>query len=103
MTVIEKVFPHDHPASHGHFPGNPIIPGAVLLSETTQAIAAGLGFAPAPCLVRSAKFLHPVRPGDRVLIRYSRDSGGEIRFHCDVEGRPVLTGQMACSSPPTAK
>jgi 3-hydroxymyristoyl/3-hydroxydecanoyl-(acyl carrier protein) dehydratase len=103
MTVIEKVFPRDHPASQGHFPGNPIIPGAVLLSETAHVIAAGIGCAPAPCQVRSAKFLHPVRPGDRVLIRYSRAAGGEIRFNCDVEGKPVLTGQMACSAPPTAK
>jgi len=103
MTVIEKVFQHDHPASQGHFPGNPIIPGAVLLSETAQAIAAGLDSAPALYQVRSAKFLHPVRPGDRVLIRFSRDTGGEIRFTCAVEGRPVLTGQMACSAPPTAK
>jgi len=101
--VIEKLFQHDHPASQGHFPGNPIIPGAVLLSETARAIAAGLDSAPALCQVRSAKFLHPVRPGDRVLIRFSRDAGGEIRFTCAVEGRPVLTGQMACSAPPTAK
>ena len=103
MTVIEMFFQHDHPASQGHFPGNPMIPGAVLLSETAQAIAAGLDSASALCQVRSAKFLHPVRPGDRVLIRFSRDARGEIRFTCAVEARPVLTGQMACSAPPTAK
>ena len=103
MTAIEKVFPLDHPASNGHFPGNPIIPGAVLLSETAQAIAAGLDSAFALYQVRSAKFVHPVRPGDRVLIQFSRDDRGEVRFTCAVEGRPVLTGQMACSAPPTAK
>ena len=103
MTVIEKVFPLDHPASQGHFPGNPIIPGAVLLGETAHAIAAGLDFAPALCQVRSAKFLHPVRPGDRVLIRFSREAGCEIRFSCAVDGKPVMTGQMAWSPPPTVK
>ncbi len=103
MTEIEKDFPHDHPASQGHFPGNPIIPGAVVLSETAQAIAAGFDSAPALCQVRSAKFLHPVRPGDRVQIRYSHDARGEIRFACAVQGRPVMTGQMAWSAPPTAK
>jgi len=36
----------DHPASRGHFAGNPIIPGAVLLSETVLAIAPGLDAAP---------------------------------------------------------
>ena len=103
MATAERVFPVDHPAALGHFPGNPIIPGAVLLSETAQAIAAGLDSAPALYQVRSAKFVHPVRPGDRVLIHFSRDDRGEIRFTCAVEGRPVLTGQMACSTPPTAK
>ena len=97
MSVIEKVFPLDHPASQGHFPGNPIIPGAVLLGETAHAIAADLDFTPALCQVRSAKFLHPVRPGDRVLIRFSRDAGGEIRFNCAVDGRPVMTGQARFS------
>jgi len=103
MSVIEKVFPLDHPASQGHFPGNPIIPGAVLLGETAHAIAADLEFTPALCQVRSAKFLHPVRPGDRVLIRFSREAGGEIRFSCAVDGKPVMTGQMAWSPPPTVK
>jgi 3-hydroxymyristoyl/3-hydroxydecanoyl-(acyl carrier protein) dehydratase len=94
MTVIEKVFPHDHPAAQGHFPGNPIIPGAVLLDETLRAIEAGLEVSLAPFRIRSAKFLHPARPGDRMLIRYSRTPGGEIRFTCAVGETPVLTGQI---------
>ena len=94
MTVTEKVFEHDHPASQGHFPGNPIIPGAVLLGATLQAIEADLGISLAPFQIRSAKFLHPARPGDRVLIQFSRTARGEIKFTCAVEGRAVLTGQI---------
>ena len=94
MTVIDKVFPHDHPASQGHFPGNPIIPGAVLLDETLRAIEAGPDAGLAPFRIRSAKFLHPARPGDRMLIRFSRTPEGEIRFVCSVGETPVLTGQI---------
>jgi 3-hydroxyacyl-[acyl-carrier-protein] dehydratase len=101
--VIEKIFPRDHPALPGHFPGNPIIPGALLLSEAAQAIAAELAAAPELLQVQSAKFLRPVRPGDRVLIRFDRDARGGIRFTCDVDGKPVLAGQMTCSAPQTAK
>jgi 3-hydroxymyristoyl/3-hydroxydecanoyl-(acyl carrier protein) dehydratase len=54
----------DHPAAQGHFPGNPIIPGAVLLSETVRAIEARLGRTLEPYRVRRAKFPHPARPGD---------------------------------------
>jgi len=92
--VIERVFQPDHPASQGHFPGNPIIPGAVLLSETLKAIEAGLGASLVPFQIRSAKFLHPTRPGDRVLIEFSRTTRDEVRFTCAVEGRQVLTGQI---------
>ena len=99
--MIERVFRPDHPASQGHFPGDPIIPGAVLLSETLEAIEASLGASLVPFRITSAKFLHPARPGDRVLIEFSRTARGEIRFTCAVEGRPVLTGQI-CHAPSTA-
>jgi len=101
--VIERVFHLDHPASRGHFPGNPIIPGAVLLDETLRAIEAGLGGSLVPFQIASAKFLHPTRPGDRVVIEFSRTTRGEVKFACTVEGRPVLTGYMSCHAPSTAE
>jgi 3-hydroxymyristoyl/3-hydroxydecanoyl-(acyl carrier protein) dehydratase len=100
--VIERVFQHDHPASQGHFPGNPIIPGAVLLGATLQAIEADLGTSLAPFQIRSAKFLRPARPGDRVQIQFSRTARGEIKFTCAVEGGTVLTGQI-CHALSTAE
>jgi 3-hydroxymyristoyl/3-hydroxydecanoyl-(acyl carrier protein) dehydratase len=99
---MELILRPDHPASRGHFPGDPIIPGAVLLSETLLAIEAGLGASLAPFHVTSAKFLHPTRPGDRVSIEYSRTPGGEVRFACAVQGRKVLTGQVSCRALSTA-
>jgi len=92
----------DHPASQGHFPGDPIIPGAVLLSEALLAIEASLGTRLAPFQVTTAKFPHPARPGDRVLIEVSRAPGGGVRFACTVQGKKVLTGQVACHAPSTA-
>ena len=101
--MIERVLQPDHPASRGHFPGNPVIPGAVLLSEVIQAIEAGLGVGLVPFQIASAKFLRPTRPGDRVLIEFSRTAGGEIRFACAVEGRPVLTALLSCHALSTAE
>ena len=96
MATVERRFPADHPAAQGHFPGNPIIPGAVLLSETLWAIEARLGVSLSPCLVKSAKFARPVRPGDRVTIEYSGFVKRGIKFTCAVEGQAVLSGEVVC-------
>lgn len=98
--VVERVFQVDHPSARGHFEGNPIIPGAVLLSEAILAIRRSIGAPGAPIAVSSAKFRHPARPGDRVVIDFSW-TGGEVSFSCAVEGRVVLSGQMSCPSPST--
>jgi 3-hydroxyacyl-[acyl-carrier-protein] dehydratase len=99
--MIERVFEPGHPATLGHFPGNPIVPGALLLGAALDAIQAGLGAGLAPFQIRAAKFLRPARPGDRIVIRYSRvprreAAEEEIRFTCAVGETPVLTGQMSC-------
>lgn len=101
--MIERIFQADHPASQGHFPGNPIIPGAVLLSETIMAIEHDLDASLVPFRVISAKFLHPARPGERVAIEFSRTAVGEVEFACTVEGRSVLTGRISCRALPTAR
>jgi 3-hydroxymyristoyl/3-hydroxydecanoyl-(acyl carrier protein) dehydratase len=100
--VIERDLMPDHPAAQGHFPGDPIIPGAVLLSETLQAIEAGLGASLAPFRITSAKFLHPARPGDRLVIEFSRATPGEIQFTSRVAGKTVLTGRIRCRAASTA-
>jgi len=87
-------FAPDHPAAAGHFPGNPIIPGACLLSETVRAIASQLRDGGAPGRLRYAKFLHPVRPGDRLAIHFERDRDGVVRFACAIGTTTALTGQI---------
>lgn len=52
----------DHPALPGHFPGEPIVPGVVLLNEVLAAI-------PRRMNVPSAKFHSPLRPGEEFAIR----------------------------------
>jgi len=98
LATVERCFPLDHAAAQGHFPGNPIIPGAVLLSETLRAIEAGLGRSLWPGQIKSAKFVHPVRPGDRVSIEYSGRNESSIRFSCKVGGRAVLAGEVLCEA-----
>jgi 3-hydroxymyristoyl/3-hydroxydecanoyl-(acyl carrier protein) dehydratase len=99
VTILERSFSPDHAAAQGHFPGNPIIPGAVLLSEVLLAIEADQGRTLHACHLKSAKFAHPVRPGDRVSIEYS-GNGSAVRFKCSAGGKAVLTGTYALPQEP---
>ena len=98
MASVERVFPADHPAAQGHFPGNPVIPGAVLLAATLRAIEQELGVDLSSWRLRSAKFLAPARPGERVTIEFTRSADGAIRFACAVGQRTLLKGVLQCDT-----
>lgn len=98
---LRKAFPIDHPAAVGHFPGNPIIPGAVLLSETLRLIEVDLGQSLSPYRVRRAKFPHPVRPGDELRIQFTGSAHSAIRFECAVRDTTVLAGEIECCASST--
>ena len=95
-VILERRFATPHPAAEGHFPGDPIIPGAVLFSDTLSAIADYLGIVVDACEIKSAKFFRPVRPGETLRIEFSR-APGEIKFVCRVEDYSVLSGQVLCA------
>jgi 3-hydroxyacyl-[acyl-carrier-protein] dehydratase len=92
MSKLTLQIPANHPTGVGHFPGNPIIPGALLLAEVLRCIEQSEGRSFSSCNVKAAKFLHPARPGDKVDIEYARSAQGTIEFHCAVGGIKVLSG-----------
>lgn len=100
MDALRTTLRADHPAAQGHFPGNPMIPGAVLLSEAVRLIEAGLGRSLSPCRIRRAKFPHPARPGDDLRIAFT-EAHGSIRFECTVGADTVLVGEVECSASST--
>ncbi len=93
---VEHLFALDHPTADGHFPGNPIIPGASLLSEVLHAIYGGDRRPPDIFEIVSTKFLHPVRPGDTVAITWEATATGGIKFDCRLlaPDTPVLNGTL---------
>jgi acyl-coenzyme A synthetase/AMP-(fatty) acid ligase len=91
-AIAEILFPQDAPSASGHFPGDPIIPGAVLLQEVVCALQDKTERFANACQIRSGKFLRPVRPGQRMEIRWVLMESGDIRFDCSVSEQLVLTG-----------
>jgi 3-hydroxyacyl-[acyl-carrier-protein] dehydratase len=92
--------PVDHPATRGHFPGNPMVPGAALLSAALQAIEEATNVPLLPGHIRSAKFFRPVRPGDTVIVEYSQPGAEGCRFSGSVDGKIAVTGHVQCNQEP---
>lgn len=92
--VLRKVVRLDHPAAPGHFPGNPIMPGVVLLDEIIGAALEHGQLADAACVIKAAKFLRPVRPGEELIIRLQPQAHGQIRFECSVGGELAVSGSL---------
>jgi 3-hydroxyacyl-[acyl-carrier-protein] dehydratase len=80
--------PLEHPCYAGHFPGNPIVPGVVLLDLIAAAVGRG-----APRGIGNVKFLSAVKPGDSFTLRY-RFAGPRLDFRCHDGDRLLLEGSM---------
>ena len=97
----------NEPYFEGHFPGNPVMPGVLILESMAQASAL-LGFATNPALVESggvllmgidsARFRAPVTPGDVLDISMSvertRGNIWTLKGGVTVEGTRVANAQI---------
>jgi 3-hydroxyacyl-[acyl-carrier-protein] dehydratase len=86
--------PADHPAFAGHFPGFPLVPGAVLLDEMLQVIAEARGIDLRNWQIASAKFLSAVRPSEALVLEHEATAAGSILFTMRVDNRKVASGTL---------
>jgi 3-hydroxyacyl-[acyl-carrier-protein] dehydratase len=87
----------DHPSFPGHFPGFPVLPGAVLLDEAMFAIQRDRGIDLKEWWIASVKFLQGVRPGDALRMRHAPEPNGQIRFTIHCGDRIVAAGALSRS------
>jgi 3-hydroxymyristoyl/3-hydroxydecanoyl-(acyl carrier protein) dehydratase len=85
----------DHPAFAGHFPGFPVLPGAVLLDAALAAIGEARGIDITAWQIATAKFLGLVRPGDALTVEHEAAGTGTIRFTILSHERIVATGTLS--------
>lgn len=91
MTTIQLEIASDHPAFAGHFPGQPIVPGVVLLDLAQQAIQHASGEELVG--LQQAKFHSPVKPGEPLVLEY-QSMETAIRFEISSGTRKVADGKF---------
>jgi len=90
--------PHDHPALPGHFPGNPVVPGVVLLEEVMSSLEAVYGPQPAVRLPQ-VKFLQPLLPGQDAVIELMTRGAASWRFRVLRDDVVLATGDITAADP----
>jgi 3-hydroxymyristoyl/3-hydroxydecanoyl-(acyl carrier protein) dehydratase len=111
MSVRSRTFefrfsiPAAHPALPGHFPGHPIVPGALLLDHVLTGLAAALNRPVA--VLQKVKFAAPLLPDESVTVACEA-TGDQVVFSVRTRRGGRLTTlangnvHLAHSSAPTA-
>lgn len=85
---------HTHPSLPGHFPGTPVVPGVVLLSEVLadlqrqrpQVQVAG---------IKKLKFLRMLFPEQCFTVEFAEPLERSLRFKCWQDGALLAEGNLA--------
>ena len=91
MPIVPLPFATDHPVFVGHFPGHPIVPGALLLDWAQRAIELAIGSDLNE--LTEAKFRSPVAPGDTLELDYEV-AESLVRFEIRCGVRRIANGRF---------
>ena len=115
LVVASKYIKKDEAYFKGHFPGNPLVPGVLIVESMAQTsgIACALycneqkdvSMKPSGAYflsrISDVKFKHPVLPRDTLIIKAKVlqyfDPLFKIQVSCEVSGRIVAEGELVLS------
>ena len=81
----------NHPSLPGHFPGQPIVPGVVLLDCVLQEAERWLQRPVRVLALTNAKFTAPLLPDQSAELQLKLDAG-ELRFTVSRDGAALAQG-----------
>jgi 3-hydroxyacyl-[acyl-carrier-protein] dehydratase len=91
MEIGTFAISREDPSLDGHFPGQPVVPGVVILAECLALIEAALGKGPVAAL-RDVKFRRPLAPEESVAVRYAWQASDRINFAGYVGDAVLVSG-----------
>ena len=94
----------DHPALAGHFPGQPVVPGVLVLERLLEAAEEQLGHGLKIAGLAHAKFPSPLLPEEEARASFHTDDH-RLDFEVEHEGRLIARGvfQLAAEAGETAE
>lgn len=109
ITAIKNVSINE-PFFQGHFPGNPVMPGVLIIEAMAQAGGvlshlSGEGLSPRPLYylasVDDARFRRPVTAGDqlRIVVAKEKVRRGMWRYACEafVDDETAVSARILCA------
>lgn len=96
--MLSFSFPQNHPSFSGHFPGNPIVPGVLLLERVMTYAQSQINAPLEHCALLNVKFLASVAPGDNLILAFSESTANSFKFAVYIaNGSARSQGALACS------
>lgn len=91
-----NVIPETHPSLAGHFPGNPVVPGVVILESVQNAIENWQGKVRLQSMP-AVKFLNPLFPGHEYTINLemTENNINTINFTCTEQNNIIAQGSVS--------
>ncbi|HIC40732.1 MAG TPA: hypothetical protein EYO74_04940 [Piscirickettsiaceae bacterium] len=93
MISFDFIVSSSHPSIPGHFPGNPIVPGAVIIENVIQAFSRLDDFKKVVS-ISTVKFIKPIATNQRVDVHFRSISAELIAFECVSDNVASVLGRL---------